>query len=179
VSKRIKVAEIETTRDLARRIVAYELNKAFGRAQARELMADSDLEFVEIRRAETPRRADICSLFVDVDRYGLGQGVYPKAHAPAPPHGLSCSCAISPRLDLTGRKPSLRRTAELDFVRSLSPAEAIRLLGSAANVTRVLNGHRVVEVWNAARHPLHAVVTVERAASTMEAEAVPGTTFGP
>lgn len=169
IEKRVQSAWYEQMRCHANCIVQYETAKVFNERQSYELMADKDVEFVEIRRSRSEPKSEICDVYAKVDRFGLGAGVFPKELAPRPPHIRACKCVIAPRLELRGKKSRFREGAELAFVRSLPREDAVRILRSEDNLEAVLGGRSVTEVFNATLHPLHRVTIVRAAAETYAA----------
>jgi len=65
--------------------------------QARDLMEQDRIQYVQIRLSSKHPKTDICDYHAQVDLYGLGPGVYPKADAPKPP--------LPPALLLPDRAP--------------------------------------------------------------------------
>ena len=162
LAKKLKVAFEEKTRYYATRISQTELHRAYAEAQARELMLDEDVEFVEWRLNPAHPVEDICDYFDRVDRYGLGPGVYPKAEAPVAPAHPFCKCVLSPRLDLTGEVGELVQDpdAETKYFNSLRPDEARKVAGSAKKLERVKAGETAWQVHNSGVDPVYQVKTV-------------------
>lgn len=161
LEKRLEVAFYERMRYFASRIARTELHRAYSDREARLLMADEDLAFIQIRRAPGRGAPCICSIFAGRDLYGLGSGVYPKAQAPRPPFHPFCQCVLAPRLDLTGRRAG-ERDAEGDayFLRRVGETTAGRIMGSAGNADAVRRGVAVEDIVNARRDPMYQVRTV-------------------
>jgi hypothetical protein len=160
LEKRLEVAFFERMRYFAARIARTELHRIYSDAEAQRLMDDTDLEFVQIRRAPGGTVC-ICSLMAGRDVYGLGPGVYPKALAPKPPYHPHCRCVMSPRLDLTGRKAKdADPDADRYFLKRLDAPIAARVMGSQARRDMVLRGTSAEEVANSGRDPLYHIQTV-------------------
>jgi hypothetical protein len=161
LEKRIDVAFFERMRYFASRIARTELHRAYADREALLLMADADVEFVQIRRAPGRQAPCICYLFAGRNLYGLGQGVYPKAVAPKPPFHPFCMCVTSPRLDLTGRKPEERdANGDRYFLNGLNGPLAARVMGSQAKRDAVLRGLTPEQVVNSGRDPMYHVQTI-------------------
>jgi hypothetical protein len=160
LTRKLRVAFEEKARYLANRIAQTELHRAYAERQAAELMADGDVEFVQWRLSASHPREDICDYFAEVDRYGLGPGVYPKAVAPVPLAHPFCRCVLAPRLDLTGEKARERRGADTAYFRSMDPADAARVAGSAAKLDAILSGSAPIDVHNAGRPEQYQVRSV-------------------
>lgn len=158
LSKRITVAFYERMRYFAERISRTELHRAYATREAELLMADKDVEFVQVRRVPGRVTPCICTLITGRDLYGLGPGVYPKARAPLPPLHPFCRCVQSPRRDLTGRtaKP-LDENGDAYFLNRLGEGVAARVMGSAAKRDEVLAGKPALDVVNRGRDPLYHV----------------------
>lgn len=95
-----------------------------------ELMAEPQIQWVQVRLSTKHPKTDICNLHASVNRYSLGPGVYPKAQAPKPPYHPHCLCVISPRIDLTGQSGKEQKGAERQWLLSQPPSEQARILGS-------------------------------------------------
>jgi hypothetical protein len=151
LENRLRVAFFERMRYFSNRVAQTELHRAYMRQEARRLMEDDDVEFVQIRRAPGRQTPCICALYTGRDRYGLGPGVYPKARAPRPPMHPFCRCVISPRLDLTGMKAGEEDPqADVYFLRRLGEPVAARVVGSQGKLDAVLRGASADEIHNAA-----------------------------
>jgi hypothetical protein len=161
LEKRLEVAFFERMRYFAKRIAITELHRAYMDREADLLMADVDVEFVQVRRAPGRQIPCICSLVTQRDRYGLGPGVYPKAQAPRPPLHPFCRCVVAPRLDLTGSPvPDEVDGADRYFLTRVGESVAARIMGSAARRDRVLRGESAEAVANAGRDPAYRIRTV-------------------
>ena len=145
--KRLEIAWFERMRYFAQRIAQTEIHRAYMKRLADDLMADADVQFVQVRRAPGTQDPCICTLYTGRDRYGLGPGVYPKAKAPLPPYHPYCRCVVSPRLDLTGRAvPTDEDVAkDVSFLRRLDPSVSARIVGSKAKLGAVLDGSRTAD----------------------------------
>lgn len=158
--RKLDVAFFERMRYFANRIAQTELHRAYADRQAIELMDDPDVEYVQWRLSGTHPKKDICDMLANVNKYGLGPGVYPKAKAPKPPAHPFCRCILAPRLDLTGRKARERLGAEREWLRQQNAADAARVIGSRANLEAVLKGADPLAVWNSGRDPLYHVRSI-------------------
>lgn len=138
LEKLLRTAYYERMRYFANRIAQTELHRAYTHQQAKDMMADEEVEWVQWRLSVTHPRPDICDLHAHVDRYGLGPGVYPKPAAPVPPAHPHCRCVLSPRLDLTGRDGREKEGAETAWLRQSDHAQ--RIVGSRAKWERVKAG---------------------------------------
>lgn len=161
LDRRLEVAFFERMRYFAQRIARTELHRAFQQRRARELMEDTDLEFVQVRRAPGVRMPCICALFTGRDQYGLGPGVYPKRLAPVPGFHPFCMCFLAPRLDLMGRTAKERDDgADAYFLSRVGEPVAGRVMGSAARADRVRAGDSAEQVFNAGKPAAYVVKTV-------------------
>jgi hypothetical protein len=167
LTRRLRVAFEEKARFLAKRIAQTELHKAFAERQAKELMQDADVEWVQWRMSKTHPREDICDFFAGVDRYGKGKGVYPKATAPVPTAHPFCRCVLAPRLDLTGSPYSgeVDENATARFFGALDERDAARVAGSRAKLQQIIDGADPVDVHNAAIPEAYRVRTVAEVAA--------------
>lgn len=92
LQKKLQAAFYEKVRYYAQRIAQTELHRNYMAREARLLMDDADVEYVQIRRSSGKRSHGrcICDLMAGSDKYGLGPGVYPKHAAPMPPFHPFC-----------------------------------------------------------------------------------------
>ena len=90
IEKQLRIAFYERNRYFANRIARTELHRAYTDQQARELMEQDHIQYVQIRLSSKHPKTDICDYHAKVDLYGLGPGVYPKAEAPKPPFHPHC-----------------------------------------------------------------------------------------
>lgn len=139
LEKQLKVAWYERNRFLANRIAQTELHRAYSNQVAAELMADNQLSWVQIVMSRTHPKTDICDLHSKLNKYGKGEGCYPKAVAPKPPYHPFCRCKIIPRYDLDG-DGRLNERAEQEFVRSQSEYDQRLILGSQRKLHDFLTG---------------------------------------
>jgi len=145
LEKRLQIAEREKTRYMAERIAHTELARAYIDRAAHEILADESCEVVEVRLSGRHPRTDICDLHARADFWGLGPGLYPKAKAPKPPFHPHCWCRIVMRQDITVARALERGSAVREYLKSLPPAEAARVLGSRERLAAVMSG----EDWEA------------------------------
>lgn len=166
LDKRLRVAFFERLRFFATRIARTETHRAYSEREARILMDDAEIEYVQIRRSRTSTQPCICDLVTKRDRYGLGPGVYPKARAPNPPLHPYCKCIQSPRLDLSGRQAEPEDPdADRYFLDRLSEPVAARVIGSRAKLARVQNGEQAISVYNEGVNPTYRVKSLGEAAN--------------
>lgn len=90
LQKLLRVAVYEKSRYFSERIAQTELARVHSDAIATEIMADPLTEVVQWRLSGAHPREDICDVFANVDRYGLGPGCFPKGQAPKPPAHPFC-----------------------------------------------------------------------------------------
>lgn len=158
LQKVLKVAFYERNRYLANRITQTELHRAYTDRQARELMSQARVQYVQIRlsRSHTAKDTDICDYHAKTNLYGLGPGIYPKEKAPKPGFHPFCKCLIAPYLLVPkSAKPVFNPQAEQAFLRSLSPQEARRVAGSQANLEQALQGGRLETIYQKHTDPLY------------------------
>lgn len=157
LEKKLQVAFYERNRYTANRIARTELHRNYTDQVAREIMADDQMEYVQIRLSSKHPKADICDYHANLDAYGLGPGIYPKADAPKPPFHPHCYCLMAPRIDLFPKTPpSFNPKAEAAYLRSLPVAEARQVAGSAEKLTQALQGQATLEeIYNQGTDPLY------------------------
>ena len=83
--------------------------------------------------------------------FGLGPGCYPKARTLRPPYHSFCWCRVRSRPDLQAAGAREVPGGEAAYLRSLSPDEAGRVMGSKERAARVMDGARVEDVTNAGK----------------------------
>lgn len=164
LEKRLEVAFFERMRYFATRIAVTELHRAYAQRQAFELLADTDVQFVQWRLSQTHSIDDICDFLAQSDRYGLGPGVYPKRAAPVAPAHPHCRCVLAPRLDLTGRTAREIPGADLAYFRTLDLRTAASVAGSRYRLSEILSGADPVAVHNAGVPVPYRLQTVEQVA---------------
>jgi hypothetical protein len=110
----------------------------------------------------THKKTDICDLHANINRYGLGAGVYPKASAPQPPLHPFCRCVVVPMIALSPKlKPVERPNAERLLLSSLPPNEARQIAGSREKLARALKGGESLEaIYNEGKDALYKWKTV-------------------
>ncbi|MDG4549860.1 MAG: hypothetical protein P9G45_05540 [Candidatus Contendobacter sp.] len=157
LEKILKVAFYERNRYLANRIARTEIARAQNAQIARELLADEQIGFVQIRLSSKHPKTDICDLHAKLDAYGLGPGVYPKAEAPLPPFHPHCYCLQRPILSIPpGQKVKARPNAARAFLKSLPADEARQVMGGKERLRRVLeDGDSIEAVVNTNVDPLY------------------------
>jgi len=155
--KKLDVAFNERVRYFAKRIAETELHRNYANNEARIIMADVDIEYVQWRLSPRHPIVDICDYFAGQNRYGLGRGVYPKAEAPVAPAHPFCKCVLSPRLDLTGRSVKLVDDAEAKFFSGYSQDSQRRIAGSKAKLDMIKSGRSAWDVHNAGIDPEYQV----------------------
>ena len=158
LEKRLKTAFYERVRYFANRIAQTEVHRAYIQREAKIIMDDAEVEYVQIRRRPNADSVCICTLYAGRDRYGLGPGVYPKRLAPVPGFHPFCRCVLSPRLDLTGRtaKPE-NPESDRYFLHSLGAPMAAQVVGSQDKLERVLRSGDATGVYNAGIPPVYQV----------------------
>lgn len=153
----LQVAFYERNRYLANRIARTEIARAQNAQIARELLADDQIGFVQLRLSSKHPKTDICDLHAKLDAYGLGPGVYPKAEAPLPPFHPHCYCLVRPLLSIPpDQKVKARTNAARAFLESLPADEARQVMGGRERLRRVLeDGGSVQDVVNTNVDPLY------------------------
>ena len=159
LENKLRVAFYERVRYFSTRIAITELHRAAIRREALLIADDPTTLYVEVKRAPGGEPC-ICVLYAGRDRYGLGAGVYPKAQAPLPPYHPYCRCILSPRPDLSARKPIDDAGADAYFLRRLNEPLAGRIMGSQAKLGRVLTGQSADSVHNASLPPEYKIRTL-------------------
>jgi hypothetical protein len=157
LNKKLKVAFYERMRYFAKRIAETELHRNYAIQEAKNIMADDDIEFVQWRLSPAHPVEDICDYFAGVDRYGLGPGVYPKELAPVAPAHPFCKCVLSPRLDLNGKEIKPVQDSESRFFRQYSDDEQRKIAGSLDKLDQIRKGGNAWDVHNAKIDDLYKV----------------------
>jgi len=156
IEKKLRIAFYERNRYFANRIARTELHRAYTDQQARELMEQDRIQYVQIRLSSKHPKTDICNYHAKVDLYGLGPGVYPKAEAPKPPFHPHCYCLTAPRIDLINPKPKFNPNAERTFLRTLPAKEAAQVAGSFEKRRCILEDKESLEgIYNEGKDELY------------------------
>lgn len=143
LEKRLNVAFAERMRYFANRIARTELHRAVMEQQAREWMSPQGdwVKALRWRLSSKHPKTDICDMHANIDKYGLGPGVYPKERAPLPPVHAHCLCTLHPVIDLPpSAKARERETAERDWLSRQSAADQALVMGSRDKAQRFLGG---------------------------------------
>ena len=156
LDKKLNVAFNEKMRYFSNRIAQTELHRAYAIEQAREIMADEAVKFVQWRLNPAHPVEDICDYFAGVDLYGLGRGVYPKALAPVAPAHPFCKCVLSKLFDIEG-EPVIDGDAELSYFNKLPPDQQRKVAGSKKKLERIKAGESAWDVHNANIDPVYQV----------------------
>ena len=165
LEKKLQGAYYEKMRYFANRIAQTELHRAYALTNARELLKDTDVEWVQYRMSRTHPQMDICDLYAKRDLYGMGPGIYPVGKCPLAPIHPHCRCVVAPRLDIHETAKGARRkpNADRDFLAGLSDRHAAMVMGSRAKADLVLGGLDATDVFNAGTDPLYQVRPLEEA----------------
>jgi len=175
LSKRLWVAQREKTRFMADRIAQTELARSYTDRVAAGIMADETITVVEVRLNPMHPLPDICDLHTKANLWGLGAGMYPKAKAPKPPFHPFCWCKLVTRPDKTAERAREREDAAREWLRSLPPAEAARVLGNRQRLDWVLGGadwEAVTQAGVRAEYRLKRVGVFSRQAEAVNPHAV-------
>jgi len=158
LKKKLKVAYEEKARYYAKRIAETELARAYSISEAREIMADDGVKYVQWLMSPQHPVEDICDYFAGVNLYGLGRGIYPKALAPVPPAHPFCKCVLHKRLDLNGRNARpYDEEADRRFFRRFSQKNQRKIAGSASKLEAIRSGESARDVHNAGIGPVYQV----------------------
>ena len=157
LEKALRIAFYERNRYYANRIARTELHRNYTDQLARKLMAEDQIEHVQIRLSSKHPKTDICDRHAKLDAWGLGPGVYPKADAPLPPFHPHCYCLMAPRIDLDPKTPPrFDPNAERKFLAALPPDEARRVAGSREKRRRALeDGEALEAIYNEGKDDLY------------------------
>lgn len=151
----LKTAFYERNRYFANRIAQTELHRAYTDRQSADIMDDDSFDYVQYRLSSTHPTPDICNLHANLDKFGLGKGVYPKSLTPKPPAHPFCRCVVSNRIDIFDATANERDAAERQFLRALPVHEAAQIIGSREKLRELLNGATLDDVVNAGKNPLY------------------------
>ena len=160
LKKKMDVAFHERMRYFSNRIAQTELRRASMDMNAREIMEDDDIHWVRFRLSAAHPATDICDLYAKQDKYGKGQGVYPKALAPRPPIHPHCHCGIFSIITMDKDTITENHDSERAFLQDMDIADAARVVGSRAKLQRVLDGDDLTGILNAGKDPMYHVKTV-------------------
>lgn len=168
LERKLQAAYYERMRYFANRIAQTELHRAYALTNARELLKDKDVEWVQYRMSRTHPQIDICDLYAKRDLYGMGPGIYPKGMCPLAPIHPHCRCVVAPRLDIheTAQGARRRPDADRDFLAALSDRHAAMVMGSRAKADLVLAGYDATDIFNAGTDPLYQVRPLAEAVKT-------------
>ena len=156
LAKKLDVAFNEKMRYYAKRIAQTELHRAYAETQAREIMDDEAVEFVQWRLNPSHPVHDICDYFAGANRYGLGPGIYPKAFAPVAPAHPFCRCVLSKVFDVDG-VPVNNPDADITYFRKLPLDTQRRVAGSKKKLGQIMDGDDAWSVHNTSSPAIYQV----------------------
>jgi hypothetical protein len=136
--KVLNVAFYERNRYFANRIAQTELHRAHSNSVALEIMADHDVDVVQVIMRSAHPKYDVCDMHARIDKYGIGPGMYPKAKAPKPSFHPFCRCVVRPILTKTAAGALETQNAERAWLRALDPAKGAAVMGSKDRLREVL-----------------------------------------
>lgn len=123
--------------------------------KAQALMADAEVEVIEVRISPAHPKQDVCELHARADLWDLGPGLYPKAKAPRPPHQAFCGCRLRGRQSISDAGTREKPGGDAAYLRGMPLHQAARVMGSQARAAAVLNGARAEDLINAGKDPLY------------------------
>jgi len=165
LEKALRVAFHEKSRYMANRIARTELHRAYSTGLAKEIMDSEHIQWVQIRLSTKHPFPDICDSFAKVDRFGMGEGVYPKNQSPIPPFHPHCFCLCSPRVDIqSNAKQKINQKSERIFLSSLPINEARRIAGSYEKLNRAISGESIESIANEGKDELYHIRKLANAA---------------
>lgn len=151
IDKALDVAVQERYRYFANRIAQTELARAQNAQIARELMADDEVQVVQVVLSASHPAPDMCDVFARQNAWGLGAGCYPKAHAPLAPYHPHCRCSLLQRRDLSAANAKHDPEAAMKYLFGLDPKVAGRVAGSRAKRDQVMQGGGWEDMLNEGR----------------------------
>lgn len=158
LEKRLKTAFYERMRYFANRIAQTELHKAYAKREAKLVLDDDDVEWVQVVRNPGSDSTCICSLIAGRDKYGMGRGVYPKRAAPVPAFHPFCRCVWRLRLDLTGKQGQpADENADRYFLSQVGAPMAAQIMGSKARADEAMRSGDALAVANSRVDPVHQI----------------------
>jgi len=159
LDKAISTAIHERLRFYADRVAQTELARSYAKAQALKIRDREDVQYVQVRYAGN-HSADICNMFGDVDRFGLGNGVYPKDKAVVPPYHPGCRCRLISLVNLvTDSIPDADKNAERVYLQSLTDEEAAGVLPKGTR-DYIAKGGNLRDYLNAKAKEEYAIPTI-------------------
>lgn len=130
LDKLVKTATEEKARYHADRILRTEAARAWGQGFAKQCADDPDVIGWRWETSSAHKIFDICDFHARADLYGMGPGVYPKAHHPSYPAHPHCLCNASMVFKGEAPAPSDQVTkGGKDAIAGMTEAERVRILG--------------------------------------------------
>lgn len=174
LAKQLKIAFFERNRYFANRIAQTEIHRAQSTERAVEIMGETDMHWVQIKLSSKHPKTDICNLHAQLNAYGLGPGIYPKAKAPLPPYHPHCICLVRPRIDLEpDARAKFKPDAERVFLEKLPHNEARQIAGSEEKLQRVKDGESLEAILNENKSPLYHLKRLGEVASSPDKTGAP------
>jgi len=157
----MKTAFYEKARHYANRIAQTETFKAYSVGEAKLFMDDNELEVVQYKMSRSHPKRDICDYYANVDKYGLGKGIYPKGKAPLTPIHPFCRCRCVPRYDMEAKGARLNPKADSEYLNSLNTAQASQVVGSFERLVAFTKVKDVESLYNRGKVEAFRVKMVE------------------
>lgn len=130
LDKLVRTATEEKARYHADRILRTEAARAWGQGFAKQCMDDPDVIGWRWETSSAHKIFDICDFHARADLYGMGPGIYPKAHHPSYPAHPHCLCHASMVFKGEAPAPSDQvAKGGKDAIAGMTEAERVRILG--------------------------------------------------
>ena len=162
LERRLAVAFNEKMRYNATRIAQTELHKVWQQDQLDEIEKDIEITALQVRLSSTHPVEDICDVYANQDKYGLGKGVYPIGKAPVPPFHPFCRCRLQSKRLINGSQGKENKDSEREFLSAIAKKDevmAAKIAGSRSKLEAVLSGADFTDVQNATRKKMFEIKT--------------------
>lgn len=139
----------------ATRVFRTEINRAHGGAYVAAAEQDPDVAGVRFKLGRGHPRIDICDMHAQVNRYGLGPGVYPTSNHPWPAHPETLSFVEVVYHDEITEEDRAGKEDRLAWLLRQAPGTQEAVLGSRKKRAALIDGHlresQITTPWNILR----------------------------
>lgn len=144
----------------AERLFRTEINRAHVEANVRSWREVDGIAGVRFKLSPLHPRPDICDMHSEVNRYGMGPGVYPLDRHPYPAHPETLSTLEPVFADEISADDKAGKETRIEWIKRQSPGIQQAVLGSPKKRAALVDGHlteqSITTPWTTLRDRLRA-----------------------
>jgi hypothetical protein len=112
------------------RVVRTEMSRVYGVGTFNNAIEDTDVVGVRSELSSRHSVEDICDFYAEADLFGMGEGIFPKDHAPPYPYHPQCMCILTPIYEgKSGTKDDFNPDAGASWLKDQSDNTRKSLMG--------------------------------------------------